>query len=82
MCEKNQRKGWGWSFLLGERKIGVGFVGVGVGIFGGSCFRLAWEASLMTLFDLLPAFRLSHPLLIVHPATQLKNTDIEGIVPG
>lgn len=36
----------------------------------------------MTLFDLLPAFRLAHPLLIRHPAAELKNTDIERIILG
>lgn len=36
----------------------------------------------MTLFDLLPAFRLAHPLLISHPAAQLQNTDIERTILG
>lgn len=68
------------SFLKRERKIGVGFAGMVIGNFGGSCFRLAWDAGLMTLFDLLPAVRPAHPLLIGHPSAQFKNTGIESVV--
>lgn len=47
-----------------HRVNGVGFIGVGVCIFGGSCFRLAWVDTGVTLFDLLPGVALGHPLLI------------------
>ena len=70
------------SFVHGKQLIWVGFVEVGVGIFGGSCFRLAWDGRRMTLFDLLPALTLAGPLLVGDPAAQLKDTGIVGIILG